>query len=86
MLKKGIIRPSHLPWASPITLASISFYVDYRRLNTVTKKDADPLPHSQEVFDQIRGAKIFSRLDLISGYWQIPMGELKHKKQLSRVI
>ena len=42
-------------------------------LTAVTKKDANPLPHIQDVFDQLTGSKILSTLDLKSGYWQLPM-------------
>ncbi len=78
MLRDGIIRPSTSPWASPITLVpkkdgSTRICADFRKLNQVTVKDAHPLPHIQDVFDQLQGATIFSTLDLKSGYWQIPM-------------
>jgi len=78
MLADGVIQPSDSPWAFPITLApkkdgTTRFCVDYRKLNTITRKDAHPLPHIQDVFDQLHGATIFSTLDLKAGYWQIPM-------------
>jgi len=78
MLNDGVIRPSDSPWASPITLApkkdgTTRFCIDYRKLNTITKKDAHPLPHIQDVFDELKGATVFSTLDLKSGYWQIPV-------------
>lgn len=80
MLSEGVIRPSNSPWASPITLVpkkdnTIRFCVDYRKLNSVTKKDAHPLPLIQEIFDNLSGAKVFSTLDLKSGYWQIPVAD-----------
>ena len=78
MLKQGVIRPSHSPWASPITLVpkkdgSTRFCVDYRKLNQILNTTAYPLPHTRDVLDQLQGAVLFSALDLKSGYWQLPM-------------
>lgn len=76
MIKQDVIEPSSSPWASPIVLVkkkdgSTRFCIDYRKLNSVTKKDAYPLPRIDEILDHLSGAKYFSSLDLASGYWQV---------------
>jgi hypothetical protein len=73
MLKKGVIRPSSSPWASPVTLVpkkdgGTRFCIDYRKVNDITKKDRYPLPQIQDIFDQLGGASICSTLDVESGY------------------
>ena len=80
MLERGIIRASNSPWSSPIVLApkkdgDYRFCVDFRRVNSVTKKDAHPMPRIDEILDQLGGARYFSTLDLASGYWQVPLRE-----------
>lgn len=60
----------------------LRFAVDYRELNAVTKQFTFPLPRLEDVFDTIGSsqAKLFSTLDLASGFWQIPMdSDTKHK-------
>ena len=78
LLGKGVIRESTSPWASPIVLVrkkcgGLRLCVDYRRLNAVTTPDAYPLPRIDESLDALRGARYFSTIDLVSGYWQIAM-------------
>ena len=80
MEKKGIVRPSVSPWASPVILVpkkdgTTRFYVDYRRLNAVTKKDVYPLPRIEDILDTIGRARYFTTLDLSAGYWQIQLDQ-----------
>ena len=50
-------------------------HVDYRKVNTVTKKDAYPLPRINDTLDTFAGSRWFSTLDLLSGYWQVEVEE-----------
>ncbi|SAL97626.1 hypothetical protein [Absidia glauca] len=89
MLAKKMIVPSTSDWCSPAVLikkpdGSFRFCVDYRRLNKVTIKDKYPLPRINELLDSLQGSKIFSTIDLESGYWQLPM-ELQDAKKTAFV-
>lgn len=76
MQDSGVFQPSHSPWASPVVLVrkkdgSHRFCVDYREVNSVTKRDQFPLPRVDDLLDQLGETRYFSMLDLASGYWQI---------------
>ncbi|GBN62530.1 Transposon Ty3-I Gag-Pol polyprotein [Araneus ventricosus] len=73
MLKEDVIQPSDSPWSSPVVLVKKKngewrFCVDYRRLNKITKKDVFPLPRIDDALDCLAGSKMFSMMDLKSGY------------------
>ena len=59
---------------------SARFCVDYRKLNSITHKDAYPLPRIDNTLDTLGGSQWFSTLDLISGYWQVEVAEQDHDK------
>ncbi|WVZ49193.1 hypothetical protein U9M48_000570 [Paspalum notatum var. saurae] len=76
LLEKGFIRKNTSPWASPVLLTekkdgTLRMCVDYRGLNAVTVKNKYPLPRIEDLFDQLKGACVFSKIDLRSGYHQL---------------
>jgi hypothetical protein len=76
LLKKGLIHPSSSPWGCPAIFVkkkdqSLQMCVDYRPLNAVTVKNKYPLPLIDILFDQLSKVKVFSKIDLRSGYHQI---------------
>ena len=77
-LDAGYIRESTSPWACPIVLVrkkdgTLRFCCDWRRLNKVTKRDAMPLPLINDMIDRLGKAKLFTKLDFTSGFYQIPL-------------
>ncbi|MCG8621789.1 MAG: DDE-type integrase/transposase/recombinase [Proteobacteria bacterium] len=80
MLDAGAIRPSTSPWCNAVVLVrkkdgSLRFCIDFRRLNSLTRKDSHPLPRIGESLDCLAGSAYYSTFDLTSGFWQVPMEE-----------
>jgi hypothetical protein len=76
MLEKCYIDPSMSPWGAPTFFVkkkdcTLRLCIDYRQLNKMTIKNKYPLPRIDDLFDQLRGAKIFSKIELRSGYHQV---------------
>jgi transposase InsO family protein len=85
LLEKGQIEPHEGAWSSPVVLVTKKdgtwrMCVDYRKLNAVTRHDAYPLPRIDDSLDSLTGSKYFSTLDLLSGYWQVPLDEDAQEK------
>jgi hypothetical protein len=80
LVKRGVVKESESPWAAPVVLARKSdgtwrFCVDYRRLNAVTERDSYPLPRIDATLDRLGGSLYFTTMDLLSGFWQVPVRE-----------
>ena len=80
MLDLDVIRPSNSPWTSNVVLVrkptgELRFCIDLRRINQRSVSDAYYLPRIDETLDALAGAKIFTSLDLKSGYWQVELEE-----------
>ncbi|GAB2279902.1 hypothetical protein Dimus_039391 [Dionaea muscipula] len=80
LLDKGFIRTSVSPWGAPVLFVknkdgSMRLCIDYRELNKVTIKNRYPLPRIDDLFDQLQGAQVFSKIDLRSGYHQLKVKE-----------
>ena len=78
--EKGFIRPSTSPWGAPALFVkkkegSLRMCIDYRKLNRVTVKNRYPMPRIDDLFDQLRGSRCFSKIDLRSGYHQLRVRE-----------
>ena len=74
MLAEGVIEPSQSEWVSPIVLVikkdgSIRVYVNYRKLNALSRTDTYPIPRIEDILDRVSKAKFIATLDLSHGYW-----------------
>ena len=75
LLCKGFIRPSTSPWGAPVLFVkennkTLLLCIDYRQLNRVTIKNRYPFPMIDDLFDQLRGARVYFKIDLRIGYHQ----------------
>uniref|UniRef100_A0A3B3XS13 ribonuclease H n=1 Tax=Poecilia mexicana TaxID=48701 RepID=A0A3B3XS13_9TELE len=89
MLKNGIAQASCSSWSSPCLLVPKSdktyrFCSDFRKVNSITKPDSYPLPRMDDCIDQIGNAKFISKIDLLKGYWQVPL--TKRAQEISAFI
>ncbi|KAL0439960.1 UNVERIFIED_CONTAM: Transposon Tf2-11 polyprotein [Sesamum latifolium] len=87
LLDKGFIRSSISPWGTPVLFVkkkdgSMRLCIDSRQLNRITIKNKYPLPRIDDLLDQLKGAIVFSKIDLRSGYWQLRIEEGSIRRQL----
>jgi hypothetical protein len=78
LLKAGMIQPSSSPFGAPMLFVpkkdgTLRGVIDYRAVNRITVKDKYPLPRIDDLIDQLKGARVFSSLDLTQGYYQLPI-------------
>ena len=76
LLDKGFVRPNVSPWDTPVLFVkkkygTLRMCIDYRQINKVTMKNKYPLPRIEDLFDQLKGAGVFSKINLRSGYYQL---------------
>ena len=79
-MDKGFIHPSYSPWGAPVLFVKkkddmLRICIDYRELNKATIKNKYPLPRINELFNQLKWAFVFSKIDLRSGYHQLKIKE-----------
>ena len=89
LLNKGFIKPSTSPWGAPVLFAkkkdkTLGQCIDYRQLNRVTIKNRYPLPRVDDLFDHLRGARVYSKIDLRTGYHQLRVREIDIPKTAFR--
>jgi hypothetical protein len=80
LLSKGMIQPSCSPFAAPVLFVrkkegTLRMVVDYRQLNAITISDRYPIPRIDDLIDKLKGAKVFTSMDLLSGYHQVRLKE-----------
>nr|GEY80655.1 putative reverse transcriptase domain-containing protein [Tanacetum cinerariifolium] len=86
----GFIRPSSSPWGAPVLFVkkkdgSFRMCIDYRELNKLTIKNRCPLPRIDDLFDQLKGSDVYSKIDLRSGY-HLLRDEKEHEEHLKAIL
>ena len=93
MIEEGIIIESSSEWASPVVLVpkkqdgkqtGIRVCIDFKKVNSLTKFDAYPLPRIEDLIENLGSANYISKLDLTKGYWQIPLSQESRDKTAFR--
>ena len=89
LLEKGFIRPNVSPWGAPVLFmkkkdGTLRMCIDYRKINKVTMKNKYPLSRIEDLFEQSKGASVFSKIDLRSGYYQLRVKEVDVSKTAFR--
>ena len=89
LLDKGFIRPSVSPWGTPVLFVkkkdgTLQMCIDYRQINKVTVKNKYSLPRIKDSFDQLKGAGIFSKIDLRFWYYQLRVKDVDEPKTAFR--
>ncbi|KAH9801810.1 hypothetical protein KPL71_001167 [Citrus sinensis] len=89
LVERGFIRPSVSPWGAPVLFVkkkdgTFRLCINYRQLNKVTIRNKYPLPHIDDLFYQLQGAKVFSKIDLRSGYHQLRIKDVDVPKTTFR--
>ncbi len=89
LLENGLAVPSSCAWSSPCIIVPKSdgtarFCTDYRKVNAITKPDSFPLPHMEDCVDRVGSATFVSKLDLLKGYWQVPL--TPHAAEISAFV
>ncbi|XP_064470233.1 uncharacterized protein LOC135384984 [Ornithodoros turicata] len=85
MLQMGVIEPSESAYNSPVVIVkkpdrTNRLCIDFRRINDALVSNSEPIPNAEEIFTTIANKRVFSKLDLSKGYWQVPLDEASKPK------
>ena len=91
LLDKGFIRPSHSPWGAPVLFlrkknGSLRLSIDYCEINKVMIQNKYPFPRIDDLFNQLKGAVVFSKIDLRLGYTQLILKRRMYPNRHSRLV